>query len=51
LKIWYIIRTKGEDMKKLKVIKKKIKRPKGKCKDEIYYFIVDGMAIDGDTLK
>jgi hypothetical protein len=38
-------------MKKIKVIKKSIKRPKGKLKDYHYIVVVDNFAIDCDTLK
>jgi len=38
-------------MKKIKVIKKVIKRPKGKLKDYHYTIIVGNFAIDCDTLK
>lgn len=34
-----------------KILKKKIKRPKGKRKDEIYYFIDGKNCVDGDTVK
>lgn len=36
---------------KVKIVKKNIKRPKGKKKDYIYQITVDGICFDADTLK